>query len=54
MILTFKISEGIAFGFMTYSLLMAVSPRRREVHWMVYALGVFFLLHLIIYFVWIV
>lgn len=54
MILTFKISEGIAFGFITYSLLMALSPRRKDVHWMVYALGAFFLLHLLIYFVFLV
>ena len=53
MILSFKISEGIAFGFITYALLMALSPRRKEVHWMVYGLGAFFLLHLLIYFIWI-
>ncbi len=53
MILTFKISEGIAFGFITYALLMALSPRRKEVHWMVYGLGAFFLVHLLIYFIWI-
>jgi AGZA family xanthine/uracil permease-like MFS transporter len=54
MILSFKISEGIAFGFMTYALLMAVSKRRKEVSYMVYGLGLFFLLHLVIYYIWIV
>jgi adenine/guanine/hypoxanthine permease len=54
MILSFKISEGIAFGFMTYALLMAVSKRRKEVHYMVYALGIFFVVHLLIYYIWIV
>jgi adenine/guanine/hypoxanthine permease len=53
-LLTFKISEGIAFGFMSYSLLMAVSPKRKDVHWMVYALGLFFLVQLIVYYIWIV
>lgn len=53
-LLTFKISEGIAFGFMSYALLMAVSPKRKEVHWMVYALGLFFLVQLIVYYIWIV
>ena len=54
MILTFKISEGIAFGFITYSMLMGLSKRRKEVHWMVYVLGLFFLLHLVVYFTYIV
>ena len=53
MILTFKISDGIMFGFMTYALLMAVSKRRSEVHWMVYVLGGLFFLYFISYYTWI-
>jgi AGZA family xanthine/uracil permease-like MFS transporter len=32
----FSITEGIAFGFISYSLLKLVSGRGREVHAMVY------------------
>lgn len=53
MILTFKISDGIAFGFMTYALLMAVSNRRKEANWMVYLLGGLFFLYFVSYYVWI-
>lgn len=34
--LTTSITEGIAFGFIAYSLLKLVSGRGREVHWIVY------------------
>lgn len=50
MILTFKISEGIAFGTITYALLSLFSAKRKDVHWIVYALGVFFLIYLVIEF----
>jgi AGZA family xanthine/uracil permease-like MFS transporter len=50
MVLTFKISEGIAFGTITYALLSLFSPKRKDVHWIVYALGAFFLLYLVIEF----
>jgi len=50
MVLTFKISEGIAFGTITYALLSLFSPKRKDVHWIVYALGAFFLIYLVIEF----
>ena len=53
MILTFKISHGIAFGTIAYALLSAVTPKRKDVHWIVYALGVFFVLFFIIEFVFV-
>jgi AGZA family xanthine/uracil permease-like MFS transporter len=31
--LTLSITEGIAFGFISYSLLKLVTGRAREVHW---------------------
>lgn len=42
--LTFSITEGIAFGFISYSFLKLVTGRGREVHWLVYVFSVLFLL----------
>lgn len=53
MILTFKISHGIAFGTISYALLSAFTPKRKDVHWIVYALGVFFVVFFIIEFVFV-
>jgi AGZA family xanthine/uracil permease-like MFS transporter len=50
MILTFKISEGIAFGTMSYALLSLFSKQRKNVHWIVYVLGLFFFVYLVIEF----
>jgi AGZA family xanthine/uracil permease-like MFS transporter len=50
MMLTFKISEGIAFGTISYALLSLFSKQRKDVHWIVYALGAFFLIYLVIEF----
>lgn len=50
MILTFKISEGIAFGTMSYALLSLFSKQRKNVHWIVYVLGLFFFAYLVIEF----
>ncbi len=48
MILTFKISHGIAFGTIAYALLSIFTPKRKDVHWMVYVLGLFFLVYFVI------
>jgi len=40
--LTFSITDGMAFGFISYSLLKVVSGRAREVHWLVYVFAVLF------------
>ena len=37
--LTFSITEGIAFGFISYSVLKLLSGRGKEVHWMIYLFG---------------
>ncbi len=44
---SFKIHEGIAFGFIACSLLKVASGRAREVHWLVHLLAVLFLLRYI-------
>lgn len=42
--LSFSITEGIAVGFITYSLLKLVTRRESEAHWMVHAFSALFLL----------
>ncbi len=41
--LTFSITEGIAFGFISYSFLKLVTGRGREVHWLVYLFSILFI-----------
>ncbi|HVW11350.1 MAG TPA: NCS2 family permease [Bryobacteraceae bacterium] len=41
--LTFSIANGLAFGFIAYTLLKVLSGRFREVNWMVYALTALFI-----------
>jgi AGZA family xanthine/uracil permease-like MFS transporter len=41
--LTLSITEGIAFGFISYSLLKLVTGRGREVHWIIYFFSVLFI-----------
>ncbi len=45
--LTLSITEGIAFGFIAYSLLKLVSGRGRKVHWLVYLVSALFVLRYI-------
>jgi len=45
--LAVSITEGIAFGFISYSLLKLVSGRAREVHWFIYLFAVLFLIRYI-------
>lgn len=40
----FSITEGISFGFISYSLLKLVSGRFREVHWLIYIFSILFIL----------
>jgi AGZA family xanthine/uracil permease-like MFS transporter len=42
--LTLNITDGIAFGFISYALLKLVTGRRREVHWLIYLFAVLFVL----------
>lgn len=41
--LTFSITEGIAFGFISYSFLKLVTGRGREVNWLVYLFSILFI-----------
>ncbi len=41
--LTFSITEGIAFGFITYAILKIVTRRFKEAHWLLYILALLFL-----------
>ncbi len=43
----FSITEGIAFGFISFALLKLVTGRGREVHWIVYLFAVLFVLRYI-------
>ncbi len=40
--LTFSITEGIAFGFITYAFFKLVTGRTKETHWLLYLLSVLF------------
>lgn len=48
MILTYSISDGIGFGFLTYILAMVASRRSKEVHPLLYGVGGFFILYLVL------
>jgi len=41
---TYSITEGIAFGFISYALLKLIARRHREVHWIVYLFAGLFVL----------
>ncbi|HSB11094.1 MAG TPA: NCS2 family permease [Blastocatellia bacterium] len=41
--LTFSITDGIAFGFISYALLKLVTGRAREVHWLIYLCAILFI-----------
>lgn len=41
--LTFSITDGIAFGFISYALLKLVTGRARDAHWLIYVLAVLFI-----------
>jgi len=43
---TFSISHGIAAGFISYAIIKAASGKAKEVHWVVYLLALFSLMHL--------
>ncbi len=41
--LTFSITDGIAFGFISYALLKLVTGRAKEVHWLIYVFALLFI-----------
>jgi AGZA family xanthine/uracil permease-like MFS transporter len=42
--LTFSITDGIAFGFISHALLKLVTGRAREAHWLIYVFAALFIL----------
>ena len=46
--LAFSITEGIAFGFISYSLLKLVSGKGKQVHWIIYLFSILFIIRYII------
>ncbi len=46
--LTLSITEGIAFGFIAYSVLKLVSGKGKQVHWLIYLFAALFILRYII------
>jgi len=46
--LTLNITEGIAFGFISYALLKLVSGKGREVHWIIYLFAALFVVRYVI------
>ncbi|WP_338983403.1 NCS2 family permease [Spiroplasma endosymbiont of Othius punctulatus] len=45
MVITFSITNGIAVGFIMYSLVSLVSKKGKEVHWMIYVLSILFIFY---------
>ena len=41
--LTFSITDGIGFGLITYTLLMVISKKSKEIHWLVYLMTFLFI-----------
>ncbi len=46
--LTVSITEGIAFGFISYSLLKFITGKGKEVHWLIYLFSALFILRYIV------
>ncbi len=46
--LTLSITEGIAFGFISYSLLKLVAGKGKEVHWIIYFFSVLFIVRYLV------
>ncbi len=45
---TVSITEGIAFGFISYSMLKLISDKRKDVHWIIYMFSALFILRYIV------
>ena len=46
--LTLSIMEGIAFGFIAYSLLKLISGKGRQVHWLIYVFSILFIVKYVV------
>ncbi|ADO76452.1 NCS2 family permease [Halanaerobium praevalens] len=47
--MTYSISNGIALGFITYPLLKLFTGKGKEVHWLVYLLGIVFVFYFLVH-----
>jgi AGZA family xanthine/uracil permease-like MFS transporter len=45
--LTFSIAEGLAFGFISYTLLKLLAGRMKEIHWLMYIISAAFIINFI-------
>ena len=45
--LTFSITDGIGFGIITYTLVMAISKKWKEIHWLLYLITFLFIVRYI-------
>jgi adenine/guanine/hypoxanthine permease len=43
--LTFSIAEGLAFGFVSYTLLKLLTGKAKQIHWITYIISVAFLIN---------
>lgn len=43
--LTFSIAEGLAFGFISYTLLKLLTGKRKEIHWIMYFVSIAFMIN---------
>jgi adenine/guanine/hypoxanthine permease len=46
--LTFSIAQGLAFGFLSYTLLKLVTGKYHQLHWIMYLISIAFVIHFII------
>ena len=46
--LTMSITEGIAFGFISYSLLKLAAGKGRKVHWIIYLFSILFIIRFMV------
>jgi adenine/guanine/hypoxanthine permease len=46
--LTFSIAQGLAFGFLSYTLLKLVTGKYHQLHWIMYLISIAFIIHFII------
>jgi adenine/guanine/hypoxanthine permease len=46
--LTFSIAQGLAFGFISYTILKLVTGKTKEVHWIMYFISIAFVIHFIV------
>jgi adenine/guanine/hypoxanthine permease len=46
--LTYSIAQGLAFGFISYTVLKLITGKRDQVHWIMYLITIAFIIHFII------